>query len=73
MKEPRAIRYFYDEYKARKACELVKREGFECEVVEDTFNKVSLDRFGMRRRYKIVIERNEVFKIAERLGKKLKK
>ncbi len=73
MQEPRVIRYFTKEESAIAACEKVRQEGFECEVIEDKFNNVSLDKFRMRRRFKIVVERKDVYKVAETIAKKLSK
>jgi hypothetical protein len=73
MNEPLCIRYFYNESKANSACEFLKNEGFECYVSEDKFEKLTLDKVGMRRRFRLNVERTDVYKIAEVLAKKMKK
>lgn len=73
MKKEVTLRYFYDEEKAKKAVEIIKKEGFSCEFVEDKFNETSFDRFGMKRRFKIMVIENDYFKIAEVLAKKLRR
>lgn len=72
MKEPRCIRYFYNEQKANAACEYIKREGFACYIKEDMFEKLTLDKLGFRRRFRLYIEMNDINPIAELLAKKLK-
>lgn len=73
MNEPRCIRYFYNETKANSACKFLKEEGFECDVVEDKFEKLTLDRVGMRRRFRLNVERTDIYKIAEVLARKMRK
>ena len=73
MKEPRAIRFFYNKNNADSACGLLKKNGFDCYITEDKFEKLTLDKLGMRRRYRLYIEMNDINKIAEVLAKKLKK
>ena len=72
MVDPRAIRYFYNEESANKACEYLKGEGFDCYVKEDMFEKLTLDKVGMRRRFRLYVEREDINKIAEILAKKLR-
>lgn len=73
MQEPRAIRYFYNLDIANKACEFLQKEGFECYIKEDMFEKLTLDKVGMRRRYRLYVERHDIYKIAETLaGKRMK-
>ncbi len=72
MREPVVLRYFYDEDKAKKALENVRAEGFECELLEDKFNDVAFDEFGMRRRFKIMVKLEDYNKIAEVLAQKLR-
>lgn len=73
VNEPVVLRFFYDEEKARKAVELVRAEGFACELIEDKFNETSFDKFGMRRRFKIVVELADYNKVAQVLAKKLRR
>lgn len=72
MKEPVVLRYFYDEEKAKEACQIVMSNEFECELLEDKFNDTSFDKFGMRRRFKVMVELKDYNKIAEFLAKKLR-
>lgn len=72
VKEPRAIRFFYSEVKAYSACKLLKSEGFDCYVEEDMFEKLTLDKVGMKRRYRLYVERTDIFKIAEVLAQKMR-
>lgn len=67
------LRFFYDENRAKKAVELIRLEGFECEVVEDKFNTATLDKFGMRRRFRVIVELEDYNELAEVLAKKLKR
>jgi len=73
VQEQRAIRYFYNLDIANKACEFLQSEGFDCYIKEDMFEKLTLDKVGMRRRYRLYVERNDIYKIAEVLEKKMKK
>jgi len=41
-------------------------------MVEDKFNGIALDKFRMRRRFKILVERLVVYEIADVLSKKFK-
>lgn len=72
MKEPVVLRYFYDKDKAEEAILVVKELGYECEISEDTFNTVSFDKFGMKRRFKVLVELKDYNSIAESLAKKLR-
>ena len=72
MREPRCIRYFFNERKANSACWFLKKEGFECYVKEDMFEDLTLDKVGMRRRFRLYVEMEDINKIAEILAKKLK-
>jgi len=72
MREPRCIRFFYNEQKANVACEFIKSKGFDCFVKEDMFEKLTLDKLGFRRRFRLYVEMNDINPIAELLAKKLK-
>ena len=72
MLEPRAIRYFYNEKIADSACEYLKKEGFDCYIKEDKFEELTLDKVGMKRRFRLYVERNDINKIAQLLARKLK-
>lgn len=71
MREAVVLRYFYNEEKAKRAVEIIKAEGFNGQVVEDKFNKTSFDKFGMRRRFKVMVELQDYNNIAEMLAKRL--
>lgn len=73
MREPRTIRYFYNKEIADKACKFLKKEGFDCFINEDMFEKLTLDKVGMRRRFRLYVERDDINKIAEILARKVKK
>lgn len=73
VKEPRCIRYFYNEDNANLACKYLKKEGFDCYISEDKFEMLTLDKFGMRRRFRLMVERGDIYKIAEVLAKRVRK
>ena len=73
VKEPRCIRYFKRKDLAEIACSFLKKEGFECYVDEDRFYDITLPELGMVPRFKLMVERIEIFKIANVLEKKIKK
>jgi hypothetical protein len=72
MREPRCIRYFFNKQKANAACKFIKQEGFDCYITEDMFEKLTLDKLGMRRRFRLYVEMEDINKIAEILAKELK-
>ena len=72
MNEPRAILYFYSEEIANKACNFLKNEGFDCHIKEDMFEELTLDKVGMKRRFRLYVERNDINRIAEILARKMK-
>lgn len=72
MREPRAIRYFFNKEIADRACKYLQDEGFECYIIEDMFEKLTLDKVGMLRRFRLYVERDDINKIAEILAKKLR-
>ena len=72
MREPRAIRYFYNKEIADRACKYLDAEGFECYIKEDMFEELTLDKVGMRRRFRLYVERDDINKIAGILAKKLR-
>lgn len=72
MREPRAIRYFYNKEIADRACRYLQNEGFECYIKEDMFEKLTLDKVGMQGRFRLYVERDDINKIAEILSKKLR-
>lgn len=72
MREPRAIRYFYNKEIADSACRYLQKESFKCYIKEDMFEKLTLDKVGMQRRFRLYVERDDINKIAEILAKKLR-
>lgn len=72
MREPRCIRYFSNESNANSACDFLKSEGFECFVKEDKFEELTLDKLGMRRRFRLYVEKEDIYKIAKALSQRLK-
>lgn len=67
------IRYFRTRQKAEFACELLKKEGFECEVDYDKFLNDPISKYGVPDRFKLMVNDSDYFKIADALAKKVKK
>lgn len=72
MKEPRCIRFFYNEQRAENACEYIREEGFDCYIKEDMFEKLTLDKLGFKRRFRLYVEMQDINPIAQLLASKLK-
>lgn len=71
VKEARCIRFFKSREKAEIAKKIVERGGFECNITEDKFEKLTLEELGMQSRFRLNVERTDVFKVAEFLKTKL--
>jgi len=67
MLEPKAIRFFDTREAADMACEVIKRGGFECEVKEDMFGDLTLPEVRIPARFRVLVERTEIYNVAKYL------
>lgn len=67
MREPRAIRIFDTREEAEKACAVVKAGGFESYVSEDKFGDLTLPEVRIPARFRVLVERTEIYKVARYL------
>jgi len=67
------LRYFKTRKNADAALSEIRKIGFKGQVIEDEFLGFPLSYFKVPRRFKLLVDRTDYFKIAETLAKKLKK
>lgn len=68
-----ALRYFKSREDAERALIAIKEFGFDGQIVEDTFLGYPLIEFKVPRRFKLMVNREDYFKIAQALAKKMQK
>ena len=66
------IRIFRTRKEAERAKEILKDGGFKTTISEDKLFGISIQRFGVPARFRLLIERKDLEKAAEFLAKKLK-
>lgn len=66
------LRYFKTRESADAALSEIRKIGFKGQVVEDKFLGFPLSYFKVPRRFKLMVDRTDYFKIAEVLAKKIK-
>ncbi len=72
MNEPSCIRIFNDRKAATNAVMVLKNAGFEAYYKEDRFGELTLKTLGIRPRFRLYVERQEINNIAKFLGEQLK-
>jgi len=74
MREPAYIRIFDTKEEAERACEIVKQGGFEAYVKEDMFGDLTLPEVRIPARFRVLVERTEIYNVAKYLDglKKIK-
>lgn len=66
------IRIFKTKGEAQKAKEVLQEGGISSDIIEDTFNSVPIQEFGVPARFRLEVGGNDYFKAAAFLAKKLR-
>jgi hypothetical protein len=73
MIEPRCIRIFQSYKAAKHAKDTLAEAGIPSSIREDRFGTLTLKDLGMRSRFRLYIQKDDIDKAGEFLAKKLKK
>jgi hypothetical protein len=66
------VRIFKTRKEAELAKKIVEEGGFLADITEDKFNGVPIQKFGVRARFRLNVAREDYFKVANYLAKRLR-